>query len=156
MRRGGALHLSLHAQALETGWLASPVVVHALNRDAGPSKPAGYVNLNGTALFFAETAQFGAELWRSDGTTGGTHLVHDINPGTAGSVPATDASPIIILNGNGMFIARDDVHGQEVWVTDGTWNVTSVLSDLNFGPADGVEGPLVAGSNGRAYFAGAG
>lgn len=36
---------------------------------------------------FSATNENGAELWITDGTTTGTRLLKDINPGTAGSNP---------------------------------------------------------------------
>ena len=46
--------------------------------------------ISGNLMYFAgaDQATTGVELWRTDGTTAGTHLVKDIMPGTGASYPA--------------------------------------------------------------------
>jgi ELWxxDGT repeat protein len=44
------------------------------------SNPQHLTNVNGTLFFSAFTAQYGEELWKSDGTAAGTVLVADIDP----------------------------------------------------------------------------
>ena len=41
----------------------------------------------GTLYFVKFDATYGLELWKSDGTTGGTTIVKDINPGPTNSQP---------------------------------------------------------------------
>src|SRR4051812_47586599 len=45
------------------------------------------VVMNDTLFFTATNGQSGMELWKSDGTDGGTLLVKDINKGQTGSWP---------------------------------------------------------------------
>jgi ELWxxDGT repeat protein len=74
----------------------------------------------------------------SDGTAGGTRLLLDVNPDAAGSgfyfganftLPALGA---FVPAGDGLlvFAADDGVHGQELWVTDGSAGGTRLLADL--------------------------
>ena len=51
------------------------------------------------------------ELWTSDGTTGGTRLVQDINPGPGSSTPEN----FIVAGGCLYFSATDGEHGFELW-----------------------------------------
>jgi ELWxxDGT repeat protein len=52
-----------------------------LNPGLADSDPSPLVDVNGTAYFTATTAEFGKELWKTDGTAGGTVRVTDIaNP----------------------------------------------------------------------------
>src|SRR5262249_40416837 len=51
------------------------------------SGPGFLVNVNGTLFFTASSPSSGRELWRSDGSTPGTFLVKDINPGEGNSFP---------------------------------------------------------------------
>jgi ELWxxDGT repeat protein len=44
------------------------------------SSPSYLTDVNGTLYFTAFTAQYGTELWKSDGTAAGTVLVEDIDP----------------------------------------------------------------------------
>ena len=42
------------------------------------SDPANMTNVNGTLFFRANDGSHGPELWKSNGTTGGTVMVKDI------------------------------------------------------------------------------
>ena len=66
-------------------------LVKAVDEGGGfDARPFG--TLDGKLLFAAETFdpvtfEHGVELWVSDGTTAGTRLLQDVNPGAAGSYP---------------------------------------------------------------------
>ncbi len=68
----------------------------------------------------------GTELWASDGTAAGTHLVKDIAPGAAASDPCFGP----IVGGLLFFWAQDPVHGTELWVSDGTEAGTRLVKDI--------------------------
>src|SRR5919202_1233543 len=55
--------------------------------DFGASMTPPAVALNGVLYFGAKEGVHGTELWRSDGTSAGTFLLKDINPGTANASP---------------------------------------------------------------------
>lgn len=124
------------------GTAAGTVKVADLNPGPAPSGPEQFVvaNLDAssdirTLLFAAYDATAGFELFRSDGTAGGTHLLRDIHP-TGGSDPLS----LTEFNGRVFFNADDGVHGREPWVTDGTAAGTRLLRDLN--PGDGISAPM--------------
>jgi ELWxxDGT repeat protein len=71
------------------------------------------------------------ELWRSDGTVGGTIVVKDINLAAAGSSP-TDLTS---LGDTLFFTAFDPNTGIELWKSDGTAGGTVLVKDINPGPA---------------------
>ena len=50
------------------------------------------VGLGGAVYFAATSPTAGAEIWKSDGTTAGTVMLRDINPGVAGSNSMMSAS----------------------------------------------------------------
>ena len=81
----------------------------------------------GNELFFtASDGTNGLELWKSDGTTSGTVMVKDINPGRF------DSRPLAITNVNGTvyFSADDGVWGRELWKTDGTDEGTELVKNI--------------------------
>ena len=47
-------------------------------------------------LFVADSGSTGRELWITDGTTAGTRLLKDINPGATGSNPQ-NSTPWVML-----------------------------------------------------------
>jgi ELWxxDGT repeat protein len=73
----------------------------------------------------------GYELWKSDGTSAGTVLVKDINPGTNNSFP----NSFINLNNTLYFAADDGTNGKELWsLAPATiTNVTATTADGTYG-----------------------
>ncbi|HEY4595902.1 MAG TPA: ELWxxDGT repeat protein, partial [Thermoanaerobaculia bacterium] len=82
----------------------------------------------GGFLFLANDGPHGSELWSTDGTAAGTHLVKDINPGAADSSPFG----LTVLNGAVYFHASGP-EGNELWRTDGTAAGTTLVKDINPG-----------------------
>ena len=68
-------------------------------------------NVNGTLYFQANDGINGIELWKSNGTTTGTVLVADINPGT----PNSGSNGMTVMNSTLFFSANDGVNGVEPW-----------------------------------------
>jgi len=66
-----------------------PLAVYSV--DLGPGWFDNMV-VSGSQIFFTRSNGNGNELWVSDGTAAGTHLVKDINPGSDSSSPANEAS----------------------------------------------------------------
>jgi ELWxxDGT repeat protein len=81
--------------------------------------------IDGTLYFSANDGVHGGELWKTDGTTAGTVLVKDINPGPYGSYPTYFNE----VKGRVLFRA-DGGHGAELWKTDGTAAGTKLVKDL--------------------------
>ena len=83
------------------------------------------MDLNGTLLFVAGDQTHEVELWKSDGTEGGTVLVKDIFPGG-------DAGPTALTNVNGtrFFRAHVGIHGKSLWKSDGTEDGTVLVKDM--------------------------
>jgi ELWxxDGT repeat protein len=105
---------------------------------------AGLTVFEGNLYLVANSIGEGHELWRSDGTLGGTRLVRDINPGPDGSrIGPLTATP------HGLFFAADDgAHGPELWRSDGTAAGTLLVGDLEPGPVGSFPSvPAVAGTH---------
>lgn len=86
--------------------------------------------VSGGAFYFVSTsAETGAELWKSDGTPGGTMLLKDIYPGEESSNP----EKLFDFGGTLYFTADDGVHGRELWKSDGTTAGTGLVRDIRAG-----------------------
>ena len=97
----------------------------------GSSNPQQLTALGSTLFFTATGGSKGRELFRSDGTPGGTVRIKDIRPGTAGSHPME----LTAVGSKLFFAANDGSTGLELWVSDGTNAGTKRLTDINAGPA---------------------
>ncbi len=102
--------------------------------------------LNGYT-FFTGQDDHGSELWRTDGTSMGTHRFLDIIPGDLGSSP----THLTTLNDRIVFAATDNVHGTEIWITDGTIAGTDFLRDINPGTASSYPSRFLSAGN-FVYF----
>lgn len=84
----------------------------------------------GGRLYFAAQTASGAEPWVSDGTTANTRQLRDIFPGPFSSMPTPVWFRPVGAN-RVAFTATDNVHGTELWETDGTQAGTRLLADLD-------------------------
>lgn len=106
--------------------------VKDINPGPAGSNNAGsfsFTPLENSLLFSAKGNANGIELWRTDGTTGGTVMVKDINPGAADGGPDFfwPLGNLIIFQGTTL------ANGTEFWRTDGTEAGTFLLKDINPG-----------------------
>jgi ELWxxDGT repeat protein len=118
----------------------------------GNSSPTNFTAV-GSTLYFTATdgtagAAHGKELWATDGTTAGTYMVADINPGPTSSNPAN----LTNYNGTLFFTANDGTNGNELWKSDGTTAGTVLVRDIRPGSASSSPTGLTV-YNGTLYFA---
>jgi ELWxxDGT repeat protein len=85
---------------------------------------------SGRLFFVADTPETGWELWTTDGTEAGTHLLRDIFPGPASSEP----SDLRVIDGFLVFSAISPEEGRELWRSDGTEEGTVLLAAVEPGP----------------------
>ncbi|WP_428940841.1 ELWxxDGT repeat protein [Fontivita pretiosa] len=103
----------------------------------GHSSVNSLVSYNDVLFFAADDGNAGMELWKTDGTAGGTVMVKDINPAGA-SGPFSFVEVPLVYDGNKtrtvlFFQADDGEHGYELWISDGTEQGTSMVADLRPG-----------------------
>jgi ELWxxDGT repeat protein len=118
-----------------------------INPGSAGSSPTSFTQVNNLTFFVAGDVIHGRELWASDGTTAGTHLVRDIAPGLQ------DSSCRYLTNVNGtLFFEADDFIGSdsfELWKSDGTAAGTVMLTHtpgVDFAPR------LLTNVNGTLFF----
>ncbi|HXT19637.1 MAG TPA: hypothetical protein VN923_02695, partial [Thermoanaerobaculia bacterium] len=107
------------------GTLAGTHLVRDIaDEDLGGSFPGGFQAAGSRLYFFAEDgSNDGRQLWRSDGSEGGTQLADD---GFVFQPPSHDFSAAAI--GTDLVFSRRGVDGIAVWRTDGTESGTIRLS----------------------------
>ncbi|PYQ26704.1 MAG: hypothetical protein DMF56_23270 [Acidobacteria bacterium] len=93
-----------------------------------------FTRLGDRLLFPATDDAHGRELWISDGTAAGTHILRDLIPGPKGMWDHDFAS-LTTLGSRAYFAAADQEHGNELWVTDGTEGGTALFVDFVPGAA---------------------
>jgi ELWxxDGT repeat protein len=126
-----------------------------LVKDVNPlsdSSPSSLTNVNGTLYFTADDGTNGMELWKSNGTAGGTIMVKNIRsdslngtPGDFGSFP----QELTNVNGTLYFTADDGTNGEQLWRTNGTAAGTVLVKKIG----SGFSGPSsLTNVNGTLYF----
>lgn len=129
------------------GTTGGTTLVKDIVAGAGSSNAKDKYNLfsNGSYLLFAaKTATLGVELWISDGTSGGTTMLKDINSGNSGA-DSSNPADFYVFNNLVLFIATDAPTGEEVWKTDGTPGGTTILKDINPGSGSSTSVELFPG-----------
>ena len=104
----------------------------------------------GSSLFF-RGADFatGIELYKTNGTSAGTTLVKDINPGSGDGFLGGSA----VVGDHLLFGANNGVNGNELWKSNGTASGTVMIKDINPGSGNGFPGSVYVYNN-VLYFTG--
>ncbi len=113
------------------------------------SLPAEFTECNGKLYFRARDnggGGTGDELWVTDGTEAGTHLVKDIWPGSEPGYPTR----LTVYNNKLYFAAAPSTPNTELYVSDGTEAGTYMLKDINNGSSGNPREFRVY--NGKLYF----
>ena len=103
--------------------------------DAFPSSATSrHFAIMGSYLYFMAQGSnsTGYELWRTNGTAGGTTLVKDIYTGSGHGYP----NHLKNVNNTLYFWAKTSVAGYELWKSDGTESGTVMIKDIYPGSSD--------------------
>ena len=109
--------------------------------------PRSLTDVNGTLFFTADDGVSGSELWKTDGTAGGTTMVSDIRRFGQGSHPRAFTD----VDGTVFFTANDGTNGFELWRTDGTGQHTTLVKDIRPG-AKGSHPSSLTDVGGTLFF----
>ncbi len=150
MIRGTSLSLTLAAMTLVAPALYGqvPYRVKDINPTLQPSSASNVSNIArvGDAVYFsAADGQNGTELWTSDGTAAGTHLVKDIFQGVSSSSPArlTSAGGLLFFTISGL---------TQLWRSDGTEAGTFLLRSFSsLGLGTSFQGMFFFGADGQLW-----
>ena len=84
-------------------------------------------------FFVGNDGSQGNELWVSDGTSAGTHIVNDVVAGSSGLFPFLSGTHYVgtIVSDKLYFFANDLANGWEPWISDGTAAGTYMLVNSN-------------------------
>jgi ELWxxDGT repeat protein len=107
-------------------------------------------DVGGVLLFAAADGTHGQELWRSDGTAAGTTPVKDINQGPGDGIKLTDPLDFAVADGKLFFVADDGTHGSRLWMSDGTTEGTTQVSNLSVAQDNPTQ--AIANVNGSLFF----
>jgi ELWxxDGT repeat protein len=115
-----------------------------------------WARVGSTFYFSARTSTNGNGLWRSDGTSAGTVLVKDLNPTAPPNTMFDVPYGMTDVNGTLFFVGNDgyNVHGSELWKSDGTEAGTVMVKDIRTGPesAFGYHEADFMNVNGTLFF----
>ena len=129
---GGTLIFQVTRNGTSTLWrtLGTPDSTQEIAAVRVTNKPASAqldgALLDGRLYVAADDGVHGVELWRTDGTAGGTALVKDIAPGQLSSY----VHDLVSLGGRVYFSAFTPATGFELWQSDGTETGTQLVSDI--------------------------
>ena len=119
--------------------------------------------LGNSLLFFSIASEKSSimSLWRSNGTAASTWLLKE---GIGNSLGDQDPNRFITKVGDlAYFVGYDNVHGNELWITDGTAAGTRMVKDINPGAETSILFVDIFGDfydpgfvelNGKVYFRG--
>jgi ELWxxDGT repeat protein len=107
-----------------------------------------FLEVGTLAYFVRSTAANGEELWKTDGTPGGTSLVADLYSGQSGSQPRYLVEFLDQLYFTADFRGvADDATGRELFRSNGTAAGTVLVADINIDPPPNDPGAPITQSS---------
>jgi len=110
-------------------------VIKNIHKGAFSAYPLNLMSFRNELYFTAYSPQYNREIWKSDGTNEGTILLKNINDHAYES--SLDSDTLLFEhNDRTYFVADDGIHGEEIWVSDGSTEGTYILKDIAVGATD--------------------
>ena len=132
--------LALISLLCATAALADAVsTVKDINQVAARVKVHSTIRAGENDFLLAEDSGHGVELWVLGATPQQTHIVKDIYPGPGSAISYREQfDEMYRITGNRiLFSANDGVHGDALWVSDGTESGTYMVHDFSSDENDG-------------------
>ncbi|MEB3320201.1 MAG: ELWxxDGT repeat protein [Cyanobium sp.] len=107
--------------------MSAPRFVRDIRPGSNGSTPSWLTAVGSTLYFTADDGVNGFQLWRSDGTAGGTQLVASSRQFSSGPTNLT------ALGSTLFFTASDGISGAELWKSNGTAAGTVLVTDIEAG-----------------------
>lgn len=108
-----------------------------------------YFTANSNALYSPSSYTNDLELWKSDGTSGGTMMVKDIY---AGNTNGSEPYDFNVINGALYFSAYNNISGRELWKSDGTTTGTILVKEIASGNLGGLSYGAQFGYYGYPFY----
>lgn len=146
--------LSLLACTSLCAWAQAPVFQFTcidINSGTGDSNPGNICIAGNKLIFTATDAAHGKELWASDGTMAGTHIITDLVTGPDNTLFGAELCPAGGLVFFSPAFNNNDPKSGELWVTDGTAAGTRFVKELCPGSGSAQILRFYA-FKGKAYF----
>jgi ELWxxDGT repeat protein len=106
------------------------------------SSAAKRIGAFGDGFYFsANDGVAGTEIWKAPLNGAAATLVKDLTPGPTGT-QFTQSDRAVAMGDRLFFVAQTDALGNELYVSDGTSAGTSLVADINTGPASGLLGDM--------------
>lgn len=104
-----------------------------------PSRLTSLYRFADRVAFLANDGVSGVEVWSSDGSSGGTHMLTDFNPRPPEAYYGQHGA-LLPLGDRLLFYGFEPNTGSEPWITDGTPAGTRLLADIAPGPLSSYPG----------------
>lgn len=152
---GGNYYFWMNGKIVKAPSLQGPlVIVKDVSAEvSGFGSVTGGITLGDKVLFYLRgngggSTVYGTEPWITDGTSEGTFMIKDINPGLPSSLGPLQG---IALDNVALFAATEGTNGTELWSTDGTPDNTFFVRDINNGTMGSQPSEFTA-LDGKFYF----
>lgn len=129
-------------------WVSDGTTAGTQELSSTAQSPQEFVDYNGDVYFNADHHGYGTELWKTDGTPGGTVLTVDVQQGATD----TRVSSLAVLGGFLYFVGRSSTGGVALYRSDGTPAGTTQVVEFRSNGGGGFESTQGVVTNGRYIF----